>query len=142
MSAACPKFDMVWLHRSPTPVGMGGGGRFSNDFYLPCYTRRGRGGGRHLVVRLLAPSHLRHTCVSLTRRGPAPPPEPFLQALHARLHRPSPLQHGPWQVRLLSRITKQEIFVFDNLAAFSKSVVIFCFCWVLSWVCNQYDILK
>jgi hypothetical protein len=34
-SAVCPKFDMVWLYRSPIPVGRRGLISRSTDFYLP-----------------------------------------------------------------------------------------------------------
>ncbi len=35
-SAACPKFEMVWLYRSIIPVGRRGViSSFKNDFYLP-----------------------------------------------------------------------------------------------------------
>ncbi len=49
-SAACPKFDMVWLHRSPIPVGRRGV-ISSFKWFLPAIaTRRGRGGEvRHSV---------------------------------------------------------------------------------------------
>ncbi len=42
MNAACPKFDMVWLYRSPIPVGRRGI-ISSFKFFLPAFaTRRGR----------------------------------------------------------------------------------------------------
>ncbi len=56
-SAACPKFDMVWLNLPPIPVGRRG----VNDFYLswlhieegvesaPCGSSRGGGGGRQQI---------------------------------------------------------------------------------------------
>ncbi len=44
-SAACPKFDMVWLHRSPIPVGRRGV-ISSFKLFLPVVaTGRGRGRG-------------------------------------------------------------------------------------------------
>jgi hypothetical protein len=43
MSAASPKFDMVWLHRSPIPVGRRGVIP-SFKLFLPAFAaRRGRG---------------------------------------------------------------------------------------------------
>jgi hypothetical protein len=48
-SAACPKFDMVWLYRSPIPSREerpgGGWFRHSNDFYLPSLRVEEGGGG-------------------------------------------------------------------------------------------------
>ncbi len=49
-SAACPKFDVVWLYRSPIPVGRRGV-ISSFKWFLPVFaTRRGREGeGQHPV---------------------------------------------------------------------------------------------
>ncbi len=51
-SAACPKFDMVWLYLSPIPVGR----RWvisSFKWFLPAFaTRRGGEEGRHPVNRI------------------------------------------------------------------------------------------
>ncbi len=49
-SAACPKFDMVWLYRLPIPVGKRGV-TFSFKWFLPALAARGGGGGRHPVAR-------------------------------------------------------------------------------------------
>ncbi len=48
---------MVWLYRSPIPVGMGGGGYFtrSNYFYLPSLHLTGEGGG--ISTMWLVPTH-------------------------------------------------------------------------------------
>jgi hypothetical protein len=51
-SAGCPKFDMVWLHRSPIPVRRRGVISSFKLFLLAFATRKGggRGGGRHPVL--------------------------------------------------------------------------------------------
>ncbi len=52
-SAACPKYDMVWLHRSPIPVGRKGV-ISSFKLFLTAFPRveeRGMSGGRHPVER-------------------------------------------------------------------------------------------
>ncbi len=49
-SAACPKYDMVWLHRSPISVGRRGV-IFSFKWFLPALLHVEEGGGvRHPVV--------------------------------------------------------------------------------------------
>ncbi len=47
-SAACPKFDMVWLNLSPILVGRRGVTNFLLQMIFTClrYTQRGGGGGR------------------------------------------------------------------------------------------------
>jgi hypothetical protein len=51
-SAACPTFDMVWLNRSPVPVGRrGGGGNFLVQMISPCPPRVEGGGGQHPLIR-------------------------------------------------------------------------------------------
>ncbi len=42
-SAAWHKFDMVWLYRSPIPMGRRGYFTLSTDFYLPSLRLEGRG---------------------------------------------------------------------------------------------------
>ncbi len=54
-SAACPKFDFVWLYCSPIPVGRSGG-NFLVQMISTCLL--GEGGGRHPVLHPLSPARL------------------------------------------------------------------------------------
>jgi hypothetical protein len=46
-SAECPKFDMVWIHRSPIPVGRRGVNFLVQMISTCLAARRGRGSGVH-----------------------------------------------------------------------------------------------
>jgi hypothetical protein len=61
-SVACPKFDMVWLYRSPIPVGGGGGGDFLGQIIStasPC-VEKGEGMGVHPVIGIRIEARSRH----------------------------------------------------------------------------------
>ncbi len=79
---------MVWLNRSPIPVGRGGGGNFLFQLIFTCLpSRRGRGGGwdtggRHTVV-----PNQSFLCI----RDPRSLPEPvFRIRIHMFLGLPDP----------------------------------------------------
>ncbi len=68
-SAACPKFDMVWLYHSPIPVGRRGI-ISSFKWFLPAFaTRRGR--GRGVRSTCLQHSGIRWNCVELSTQKKA-----------------------------------------------------------------------